>query len=593
MAVTINRTDIVIGPSGARSATFGQLLSVGATGNPAYLVVNILDRNEYTAKATGATGSFNGSGKTLQLGGIGSDGRGAGIVFTWQPASGSSAGQYVNSTYGSLSQLSYAVSSSSTDLASISLFAESSLGQATQDAGNAYALMQDDPAGYLGSITCASDPKFTASVPGQATPLGIAATAQAFVGHAWNSEGCWLLASTIAAEAGAGLPVQSTAIGIPGHANGEWMVLYNGPVAASSAWQTLISTGDVVSFGTPGGGGHITTCVSGSGSTAQLIDNITYVDGSGHIQNGANDGSPNDILIAGPHAASQEWSGVQASSVVIYALDAPLVTDKVAAESLKAGASASLTALFSARDPAQKAVTRFQAYDTAGSDKLLVNGASVAAHSAATAVSASSLSMISLFAGTAAVSDTLEVRASNGQWWGDWQSLSVTVTAAVPLPPVLSAQTPAQSWAAGQLISLSLPAGLFHDPQGQALSYGVTAASGAPLPAWLSFAAAGGILSGTASATPQTLQLKVTATDTSGLAASETFSATVIKSAKALVFAAHDWSGVPATQAAPVQHAATSKPFTHLGSAQDFFGPAPPLSHLLSQGSLHHAHLVS
>ena len=478
MAVTITRTDIVTGPSSARSVNFGQLLSVGAAGNPAYLVVDILDRNEYTAKASGATGSLNGAGKILQLSGIGSDGRGAGIVFTWQPASGSSAGHYVNSTYGSLSQLSYAVSSSATDLASISVFAESSLGQATQDAGNAYALMQDDPAGYLGSITCASDPKFTGSVPGQATPLSIAAAAQAFVGHDWNSEGCWLLASTIAAEAGAGLPVQSTAIGIPGHANGEWMVLYNGPVAASAAWQTLVSTGDVVSFGTSGGGGHITTCVSGSGSTAQLIDNITYVDGSGHIQNGANDGSANDILIASPHAASQEWSGVQATSVVIYALDAPLVTDSVAAESLKAGASASLTALFSARDPAHKAVTAFQVYDTASSDRLVLNGAVVSAHSAASAASASSLSAVSLLAGSTAVADTLEVRASNGLWWGDWQPLAVTVLAALPLPPVQTAQISAQAWAEGQKVSLSLPSGLFHDPQGQALTYGVTAASG-------------------------------------------------------------------------------------------------------------------
>ena len=562
MAVTILKTDIVTGPSGAKSASFGQLLSVGASGNPAYLVVDILDRNEYTANAGSATGSFSGSGKTLQLGNTGGDGRGAGIVFTWQPASGTAAGQYVNATYGSLSQLSYTISANATDLSNISVFGETSLSQATQYASNAYSLMQTDAAGYLGSITFASDPNFKVAAPSQATPLSIAAAAETFVGHAWNSDGCWLLASTIAAEAGAGLPVQSTAVGVPGHANGEWMVLYNGPVAQSSTWQAMISTGDVVSFVTGGGGGHITTCVSGSGSTAQLIDNITYVDGSGHVMNGANDGSPNDILVAAPHAASQEWSGVQASNVVVYALDAPLVTDIVSAESLKAGASAALSALFSAKDPAQKAVTLYQAYDTSSSDKLMVNGAAVSAHSAATAASITTLSTVAILAGSTATSDTLEVRASNGSWWGDWESLAVTVTAA-PSPPVLTAQTPAQAWVEGQKVSVTLPAGLFHDPQGQALSYGVTTASGAALPSWLSFAKATGILSGTAPATPQTLQLKVTATDTSGLSASEIISATVAKGASGLVFAAADWTGGAIAHAAPHHHASTQCPIVH------------------------------
>ncbi len=43
-------------------------------------------------------GSLSGNGHTLGLGGIGGDGRGAGIVFTYQAASG----RYYNSTYGYL-----------------------------------------------------------------------------------------------------------------------------------------------------------------------------------------------------------------------------------------------------------------------------------------------------------------------------------------------------------------------------------------------------------------------------------------------------------------------------------------------------------
>src|SRR6202042_3294579 len=127
------------------------------------------------------------------------------------------------------------------------------------------------------------------------------------------------------AESGAALPSQSSLIGLPGEANGEWIVAFNGPAGMSGNWQSLVRVGEMVVIGTPGGGGHITTCVSGSGSTAMLVDNVTYVNGSGQIVNSANDGSSSDVIVATPHLASQEWAGVQASSVVIYELDTPIV----------------------------------------------------------------------------------------------------------------------------------------------------------------------------------------------------------------------------------------------------------------------------
>ena len=98
-------------------------------------------------------------------------------------------------------------------------------------------------------------------------------------------DGCWVLASTIAADAGTSLPVQSTLIGQAGQANGEWIVAFNGPTGQSGNWQSMVTAGEIVVIGTPGGGGHITTCVSGSGSTAMLVDNITYENGAGQILN--------------------------------------------------------------------------------------------------------------------------------------------------------------------------------------------------------------------------------------------------------------------------------------------------------------------
>ncbi len=512
---------------GNGSASFGlsQMFSVTAgSSNPAYLVFSALDRNEYTAGASGATGSLSGNGHTLGLGGIGGDARGAGIVFTYQ----ASSGRYYSSTYGYLDQLTYNASASLGDVTNLSLFGTSNMSLATSYAANAYGMMQLDAPGYLGSATVVTQPTFTASVPPQATPNSIVAAADSFVGKAWNMDGCWVLASTVAAEAGASLPVQSTAIGLPGQANGEWFTAFNGPSGQSGNWQSMVTAGEIIVIGTPGGGGHITTCVSGFGSTAMLVDNITYVSANGQIQNSAHDGSSSDIIVSAPHAASQEWAGVQQGSVVIYELDTPIVSAAVASDTLACLASQSLASLFTARDPANRAIASWQIYDTAAGDKLVLSGTAYSDHSAASAVTAASLASVSLLAGAIATTDTVEVRAFNGSFWGDWQSLTVTVAAAAVAPPALAAKTPNQTWVGGKAFSLALPATTFRDPQGQALRYAAHLSNGQALPGWLAFNAATDAFSGTAPVTAQTVGITVVATDGSGLSVSDSFSASVL-----------------------------------------------------------------
>jgi hypothetical protein len=514
----------------AVSINLSQMFTVtAASNNPAYLVLTVLDRNEYTVGASDATGTLSGNGHTLSLSSLGGDGRGTGIVFTWQ----ASSGQYYNSTYGYLNQLTYNASGSLDDVTNLSLFGTSNLSQANAYATNANSMMQVDPSGYLGSATVVTEPKFSGTVPAQATPNSIATIADSFVGDAWNMDGCWVLASTIAAEAGASLPVQSTLIGLPGQANGEWIVAFNGPNGQSGNWQSLVKEGEVIVIGTPGGGGHITTCVSGSGSTAMLVDNVTYVTSSGQVTNLAGDGSSNDIVVSAPHPASQEWAGVSASSVVIYELDTPIVADTVSSDSLALHASQVLSSLFTATDPANKAITEWQVYDTATSDWLVVGGTDDSDHSAATALTAASLSSISLLAGATATTDTLEVRAYNGTYWGDWQSLSVAITASAPstapvlAAPVLETQTPNQTWTGGKAITLALPSTTFQDPQGQKLTYRAALSNGQALPSWLNFNAATDTFMGMAPSTAQVLNIVVTATDTSGLSATDAFSATI------------------------------------------------------------------
>jgi hypothetical protein len=521
MPITDTTPDAVV--AGAATLPILQFFAVtNSASNPAYLVVCALDRDEYTVASNGDTGSFTGNGVTLGLHAIGDDGRGCGIVFTWQPGTG----HYVNATYGTLNALTYTASDSPDDITNISLFGTSNAALAQQDASNAYALMHNDASGYLGSATIATQPGFTGIVPAAATPDGVAAAAMGFVGDAWNMDGCWVLASMIAAEAGSSLPVQSTAVGMAGKPNGEWIPVYNGPVNAHSNWQALVTTGDIVVFTPAGGGGHITTCVSGTGSTAMLVDNATFVNAQGGIVNSANDGSAADILIAAPHLAQQEFSGVAASSVVIYALDTPVIADTLKAANLLPGKSLSFATLFTASDPGGKTITQFQAYDSLTGDSIIVNGQSLTAHSAASAVTAHSLSALGLLstAANSSGADTIDIRGYNGSYWGDWQSFTVSLN---PQAPVLGPHTPNQTWAQCSQINLVLPATLFSDPQGSALRYSASGAGGTALPGWLRFSAATRAFTGTVPAGVTTFAVMVTAVDALGLSCSETFGVTV------------------------------------------------------------------
>jgi Putative Ig domain len=524
-------TGSVVAKAG-QQISLSSLVTVTSGNNPTYLVVSLLDRNEYTASSNGNTGTLSGDGNTAHFANIGGDSNTIGVVFTYN----ASTGQYTNAVYGNLANLTYTASTNTNDNTSISIFATNNASIANQYANNPYALDQYAASSYIGSVSVVTQPSFVGPVPSQATPDSICSTALSFVGKAWNSDGCWVLASNISAEAGASLPITSTMLGTPGLASGEWIVAYNGPGGQSGNWQSQITAGEMVVFETSATSGHITTVVSGSGSSAMLVDNITYVNGSGGIVNSANDGSAADIVIAAPHLASQEWAQAVPGSVVVYELDCPIIDVKTQVSSVAAGGKEALATQFSATNPvASQAITQYQFYDTAGSDSFLVGSTDLSAHSAATAitVSAASLASTDLLAGATTGTDTIEVRAYNGSYWGDWQSLQVDVTPAAA-PPTLTAQTPAQTWNQNRAVSLALAANTFTDPQHEALTYTATLANGQALPSWLKFNATTLTFTGTVPALTNGLSIKVTATDTSGLSASETFAVSTPASAPVL-----------------------------------------------------------
>jgi len=114
-------------------------------------------------------------------------------------------------------------------------------------------------------------------------------------------------------------------------------------------------------------------------------------------------------------------------------------------------------------------------------------------------------------------------------------SVSETIQASVSASaPVLAQQTANQAWTAGKAFTTAIPVGAFTDPQGEALTYTAALSTGAALPAWLAFSAATGTFSGTAPIGVQSLAVKITASDASGLSASETFQAAVTASAPVL-----------------------------------------------------------
>ncbi|HLN23857.1 MAG TPA: putative Ig domain-containing protein, partial [Patescibacteria group bacterium] len=524
MSVSVAANSVV--STGGKQVALSSLFTVtAATTDPTYLIVSGLDRDEYTAGySTAAMGSLSGNGASQGFSNIGSDAYSVGAVFTYQAATG----RYYSSTYGYFDQLTYKTSTSTNDNVSLSVFTTNNASLATTYATNPYVLVEN-PTYFtdVGSVSVVTQPSVTGPALTQATPSSVTAAAMSFVGKAWNNEGCWVLASNIAAEAGASLPLTSTLIGIGGVANGEWIVAYNGPVAANSNWQSLVHAGEIIAFAPTANSGHITTCVSGSGSTAMLVDNITYINGNGSIANSANDGSAADIVVATPHAASQEFANAAANSVVIYELDTPVVSDVVSSITVALKGSQSLASAFTVSNPlASQAITEYQLYDTAGSDSFSVSGVAKSANSAAAALTVGSLSGVCLTAGATACSDTVEVRAYNGSYWGDWQSLAVTVAgAATPAaaPPKVNAQTANQNWVQGQVVNFTLPANTFIDPQSQKLTYSASLSNGTALPGWLTFNAATDSFSGTVTGGLQTLAVKLTATDTSGLSTFETF----------------------------------------------------------------------
>ena len=404
--------------SGSVVATAGETLPISSlftiTGNASSLLLLLSDDAFYSADQPGTYGYLSGDGQALKLGSA----AGANIynyaVFTYDAATGA----YSNSLLGNLAGVSYVALSGSGHNETLSLVAPN-----------------DAPVSL--SITTGSAHEALSN----ATPEAICSIAQSIAGEVWNDNSCWLLASVISARAGASLPLSSDDLSPPGNPtiprnNGEWIAVYDGETQANPTFagaEALLRPGDVVDLTWAGGyNGHVATVVSGFGAAAQVIDDWNF--GSNVVQ----DGTGVDITIHAAHSLDDELTGKAQNpvpggpipaSIQIYRLDTPTITALNQA-TIDGHQTISLSPLFVTQDAGgegSRPITDYAFYDTDGA--FISNGAATLAHNADQKIIVSAEAMPSLeLQGPVTGSDIVYVSAYNGQYWGDWAALTVTVT---------------------------------------------------------------------------------------------------------------------------------------------------------------------
>jgi len=434
--------------TGAESISISNLFSLSISSpNPKYIDVTVLDRNEYPYARLPQLGFFQANGANAVQNNTYADDYGVGIIYTYQ----AQTGQYFNSAYGYLNQLSYVSSNTQYDNAFITIFGGDSLNTLSSNfiSGTHTPISQDalilvnNAASYNVSVLGSIDIVTNSSIKSPAlvaTPGSIVNAANSFSGAVWNNEGCWTLASNIVAKAGSSLPTSTTLANSTGaaQANGEWIVVYNGgaylnPTIAQA--QQCLLPGDILTVawsltGPDRGGGHITTIVAGSGLNATVLDNIQNSGSNGNIVDA------NDVHVTVSSLnADLIYNQAIASSIVVYRLDTPTISVNSAINSIFSGGSIKLSPLFSATDAGglgSLPISEYALYDVgtggAVNNTFLVDGATVAAHTSGSAVivSASSLPSIQLQTSWGITgSDTIYISAYNGSYWGDWSSLEV------------------------------------------------------------------------------------------------------------------------------------------------------------------------
>ncbi len=285
--------------------------------------------------------------------------------------------------------------------------------------------------------------------------------------------------------------------------------------------------------------------------------------------------------VTGNTISGDSWSAIGNGGYPAYALEE--ITGASAITNFSASGSTWSTAVYNSSFGLTKysngsstaTVLGVLAADLAAGDDLILSSYTNATDSAGRTTLVADHAM-SIY-GYDTTTNMLEIRnpwgTEAGQYWDTTFEVSLStlladgdvITAdnmgnAAIAPPIVAAQTAAQTWTAGKAVTFTLAANTFSDPQGATLTLSATQASGAALPSWLTFNASTRTFTGTPPASTNGLSIKVTATDTNGLSVSETFAIATPAPASPIVTAqtgTQTWS-----LAKPVNFTLSSNTFT-------------------------------
>ncbi len=369
----------------------GQMFTVSPVNGvmPASIRVSLYDRDNYAGNQTYAYGTLYGTD------GEKDSASSVTLNFTLKN------GKYVTSSGMSLADYTFQASSQQNRLQNITLSAFAANGAAVGTR----------------NIDITTNSSYVDATPGLATAAEIAATARSFIGQTWNNNGCWVLASDIAACSGVSLTENSGFIApTMQEANGQITVAYDAAYGVKSNWASTLQLGDMVEVGWQakyGGGGHIFTIDRIAGGITYLVDN------SGAI----NDGISTDVKVAEQNLASY-LPYVDQSTVVVFrdtgasaSVTAPTATVLVNPfTDVVTGGTIAASSLFSATDGAGKAISQYMVRDDGTNGHFNLAGQAQADGQWIT-VGATQLAQLTYTASaTSATSDTIEVRAYDGSW---------------------------------------------------------------------------------------------------------------------------------------------------------------------------------
>ena len=242
--------------------------------------------------------------------------------------------------------------------------------------------------------------------------------------------------------------------------------------AVSTIFSVTDSNGDAITayelWDENAGASSAVLTVSGTAQTAQTLVSVT---------------SLSDVAITGGSSASvdqiwlrafdgTDWSSWTSAEVTTSATSNSVPIIAAANQSVAAGATVSITDVFTVSDAEGNAITAYEVYDgtaTASSGAITLNGT---AQTAGNVISFTDPSTIAFAGGSISGTDTIWMRAFDGTGWSAWTSAVLTTTGSTTTDDVGSTTSTAGSINLGGTVNGSL------EVAGDADWYGVTLAAG-------------------------------------------------------------------------------------------------------------------